>query len=238
MMNLLRCSWRASLVATALWAMFGSFPTRAVAAENSDGSQSTRAAANRENLEQELRSIKEKIGQLEKEGKHEEAQKLVREAREIYSKMNNDPERETVRKHYIELHQKLAAAEKEGNRNEAERLRREIQAQQSRLYPNGTNPTGHPQTSEIREKLQHLRVAAENLKAAGCDPEAQHVMQMIEQIQQAARAASHPSTADAARDSANSPVVQELRGQLEQMQREMREMHEQLNRAQSNQLPR
>ena len=42
------------------------------------------------------------------------------------------------------------------------------------------------------------------------------------------------STADPGPYAAASPAVQELRGQVEQMRREMRELREQLNRAKSS----
>ena len=73
-MSVLSNSWRCSLVATALWTMLGGARPRG--RRRPTGRNAAAAAADREKIEQQLRSIHQKAEQLEKDGKHDEAEKL------------------------------------------------------------------------------------------------------------------------------------------------------------------
>ena len=134
----------------------------------------------------QLKEMSQKIGELEKEGKHDEAARLKNEARTLYGKLNPranaagmpaGPQRDQLRQQMQAIHEKIEKAKQAGNADEVQRLQREAEALRARLYP---QYPGGPQASGDRQgRLQHLRAAAENLKAAGFEPEAQHVMQMI-----------------------------------------------------------
>lgn len=248
-MSVLTSSWRCSLAATALWAVLGSNLGQAVAQEQPGKSQPT--AVDREKLGKELRAMKEKADQLEKEGKHEEAEHLKREAREMYMKMKGSSEGRHMSESSLpsaecdkireqleqlkQLSQRIGELEKAGRHDEAAHVKQEAQALHAKLHAGGPSLTANPQGNPIREKLQHMRVAAEHLKAAGLEPEAQHVMQMFERLQkeasgQAGRSSIPPGASNGpSREYANPMAVRELQGQLEQMRREMREMREQLN---------
>ena len=243
-MSVFSNSWRCSLVATALWTMLGTAPA---AADDRPATTSTPpAAADREKIEQQLGSIRQKVEQLEKDGKHDEAEKLKHEAREALTKLRGGalapqagvsapevekirgqvkemsqkadqlerdgkhdeaqrlrseirtlystihprgganvgpggPEREQLRQQWLALREKIEKATKEGKQDEVQRLTRETETLRSALYAQASS---RPQSGGDREaRLQHLRAAAENLKAAGCEPEAQHVMQMVQRMQ-------------------------------------------------------
>ncbi len=228
------------------------------------------AAADREKLEQQLRSIKRKVEQLEKDGKHEEAERLRLEAMALYSKINpranaagapGGPEREALRQQMQAIHEKLEKAMREGKPEDVQRLKQAAEALQARMSSQGGDASGRPPSGGGRDaRLQHLRVAAEHLMAAGAEPEAQHVMQMIARLQGEgsegrfgregrsggestrrspdgregpSRATPPGGPAASARDTGNSPAVQELRSQVEQMRRELRELREQLKGANS-----
>jgi hypothetical protein len=89
--------------------------------------------------------------------------------------------------------------------------------------------------------MRHLRAAAENLKAAGCEPEAKHVMDLIGHMEAESRAKSNElanlnlgDRKPLSREGGNSAAMQELRAQMEQMRMEMRQMREELKRVQSD----
>lgn len=330
-MSVLSNSWRCSLVATALWTMLGTAPAPVAAGDQPASTQP--AAADREKIQQQLRALSDKVQQLEKDGKHDEAEKVKHEARELYTKLRGvstasqpavagpeadkiraqlreigqkvgelekagkhedaerlkheamelyrklnphagsesrsatresgqhtftysqssgagSPEREQFRQQFQALHEKIEKAKQEGKADEVQRLMQEAQALRSKAYGQPGQDTRHPQAGGDREtRLQHLRAAAENLKAAGAEGEAQHVMQMIERMRAEGSGESRPhgestrpwqapggsvppgaSTANPGQYG-TSPAIQELRGQIEQMHREMREMREQLNKA-------
>jgi hypothetical protein len=297
-MSVTNNSWRCSLVATALWTILGGSPAHVAADDQPEKTPSS--AVDRDKAER-YRSMKEKIMQLEQDGKHEEAQKLLREFREsmakpnggaavsgpdtgmirvriqemaekaeqldkdgkhedasrvrseikaIYSKLSQhagttetstSPERKELYQRMHALQEQIENAKRVGRSEEVQGLMKEMEAVHSKLYAlSGHNPVYTTSGGDREARLKHLRAAAENLKAAGCELETQHVMQMIERIQaEAAAEARHRSETSVtwtALQPPNSPppplepVVKELRGEVEQLHREMRELREELNR--------
>jgi hypothetical protein len=216
------------------------------------------ASPNREQIEQRLHAVKERIMQLEKEGKHDEAQRLKQEAYQMIQKARGaegdrarpdsaprGAEAEKIRDRLKEMSQKIAQLEKEGKHDEARRLKEEAQAIMRRI--SGQSREAAPPAGGNREaRLRHLRAAAENLKAAGFEAEAQHVMQLIHRAESETHGERGRPAPEAPRDRAHErpapgpareheipPAVRELHRQVEQMQREMRELREELKRARS-----
>jgi hypothetical protein len=312
MMSALATFWRCSLLATALCALLGSAPAPAAA----DDTPPT--AAERDKLQEKFRAIRERAAQLDKEGKHDDAERLRREsyeimkkagggmgvstvvsststnpevdkirglvkemiekagqldkdgkhdeaellrhhARELYSKLNPhasasftvnavSPERQKLYEQYQALHEKIEAAKKAGNEEAVHHYMQELDAVRGKLRSQEGTAAYHPATTDRDARLQHLRAAVEQLKAAGCEPEAQHVIDMIHRMEAEARAkAAETSSARYEGRTTPSPyhsgdavspaMVQELRGQIEQMRKEIRQMHEELNRAKSGDRP-
>jgi hypothetical protein len=227
--------------------------------DGSTSSQPAPSSPETEKIRGHLKEMGHKIGQLEKEGKHEEAQHLKREAMELYSKLNppagaapapGGPEREKLRQQWLAVREKLEKAKQEGRPEDVQRLAKEVEAMQARLYP---QPGG-----DREARLQHLRAAAEHLKAAGAELEAQHVMRIVQRMQEersrdgrregeAARAehqrrppagtaapASRPGAGANLREYASAQAVQELQGQVAQIRRELLELRVELNRAKNS----
>ncbi len=190
-----------------------------------------------------LKEMGQKIAQLESDGKHDEAEHLKNEAKELYGKFAasqshnsvslNVPsaEQQKLREHYMAMQEKIAAAKKQGNEELIRALQNEMEAlrammQEREAFARAQYSTGG---GDREARLNHLRAAAENLKAAGCEAEAKHVMDLIGHMEAEARAsdtkAYHPELYN--------PAVQELRSQIEQMRREMRQMRADLDRAKS-----
>jgi len=240
-MSMLKTSWRCSLAATALWALLGNTPSQALA-DDQTAEKSPPAATDRDQLRQQLQAISQQVQQLEKEGKHDEAERLKREAKELYTKMSphrpeagptasnpSNPEREKLRQHWLSLRQKVEQLKKEGRHDDAERLNREVQEMQTKLYPHGAEAGAaaarRPQTSgETEAKLQHLRAAAENLRAAGFGEQADNITKMMQRLQGEAREGGRPRPESPPRE------IMELRSEVQQMRREMQELQEQLKR--------
>jgi chromosome segregation ATPase len=210
----------------------------------------------------QIKQTFEKAKQLEQSGKHDEAEKLRQEARALYAKLNPStgpataptgpsPERQKLYEQYKALHEKIEAAKKAGNSDEVHHLMQEMDALHAKLRSQEGSPARNYSTNggDRAARMQHLRSAAENLKAAGCDAEAQHVIDLIRHMEAEGNGSSSryapqgrtaPSTSNPAytpgprsADGASQAAVQELRGQVEQMHREMRELREELNRAKS-----
>lgn len=179
-MSLLTNSWRCSLAALAFWALLGTNPHPAVA-DDKPAEKAKALTPEREQLYNQLRSIRQKVEQLEKEGK----------------------------------------------RDDAERLKGEAKALQAKLYPNA------PENMSAKDPgARLLRAAAENLKAAGSEQEAQHVRQMVERIEREVRKARPPAPSSGASpaEDAHAKIVQDLRNEVQQMRRELQELREQLKK--------
>jgi hypothetical protein len=225
-----------------------------------------RSRADREKLEQLVRSRQELAAKLEKEGKHEEAQAVMRGTHEIMKTAGpesqsgmtpSDSEREKIRSRVKEMSQMINQLENSGKHEEAEQMRQRARALYSQINQYGTGTSPRPERGEISAtgtssggdmgaRLQHLRAALENLRAVGCEPEAQHVMELIQHIESEAggqeknvysrldRTDPLSGAASAARDQANSAVINELRAQIEQMRREMSEIRDELKRGKTS----
>ncbi len=145
-MSVVSNSWRCSLAAAALWTILGAALVPATA--DDQPAKAAPAAVDRQQAEQQLRSIKEKVAQLEKDGKHDEAEKLKQQAHEIAVKLRDaggrtpssqpavsGPEAEKIRAQLKDISQKVAQLEKDGKHEEAERLKHEAMALYSKLNP-------------------------------------------------------------------------------------------------------
>jgi hypothetical protein len=253
---------RRLLVATAMSVMLAGAAASA-AAENPAGGTPP-PAADREKVEQHLREIQEKVLQLQSEGKQEEAEHLKREAMALYSKLNphaanampSGPEREQIHQQMQAIHDKMVKALETGNAEDVRRLRQEAEALQRKVTGQMYSGVDRPQAEgERAARMQHLRAAAEHLMAAGCGPEAEHVMRLIAQIQGEGRGEGRPrddgqpssdgrpgsrramppgERAPNPGETSIAPAVRELRGEVEQMHRELRELREELEQAKSD----
>ena len=176
-----------------------------------------------EKIRAQLKEIGPKVAQLEKEGKHEEAERLKHEAMALYSKLNprasaggvpGGPDREQIRQQMQALHEKMEKAVQAGDRKEIERLRTAAEELQRMVAGREGGPRRPPAGGDADARIQHLRTAAENLMAAGCQPEAQHVMQMIEQMRGARGGEGRPRDVGA-RSGQDSRRGDEARGRRE-----------------------
>jgi hypothetical protein len=265
-MSILSTSWRGSLIATALCAMLGNTPSSAVADDNpspqpkltdrealqakfqairaraaaldeqgkhdeadrlrreakqmmskihggSDDPRavnSTPANPERDKIIGRVKEMMDKANQLQHDGKTDEADKLRRQAKEIYANTmrhtppamtqslgpNPEPQLKMLRDHYMALQDKMKAAKEDGNEEQVRAIGKEIEALRARQQAMEADATWkHAAATYERTagggdreaRLKHLRAAAENLKAAGCSDEAKHVMELIGRMESEAR---------------------------------------------------
>jgi phage shock protein A len=235
-----------------------------------------RVSPEREQMYRQLQAMKQKVEELEKQGKHDEAEHVKREASELMQKFRRggpesgpagaplaEPEREKLRQQLQAIRQKVEQLEREGKHEDADRLKQEAQAIMARMYPRGSEPgpgaRRSPSSGDVEARVQHLRAAAENLKAAGLQADADRLLRMAEQIKNEPRSESRPNYEPTTRRTAASDVrnearsegrpnegrrppadsrsgpgagngVQELRSELQQMHREIQELREQIKR--------
>lgn len=210
-------------------------------------------------MERRLEELKGRIRELAQAGRKDEAEAVEKEAREIARKLERvraerreretpqargdaaDRERQELAEHAANLERKMKELQgKEGPDAEAARrkiaeefaaIRQRMEQLKSRAEP------GRPQPGreDLERRIQHLRVAAENLAAAGMEDVARKIMQEAEAAERQLRGA------EGAREQPRPPagpeamqrhvaelteVVQDLRRQVENLQRQLREVQE------------
>jgi DNA repair exonuclease SbcCD ATPase subunit len=136
--------------------------------------------------------------------------------------------------------------------------RKELQEKMKNLYeqikalpqPPGSrpaNPSRPEGRGDVQGRISHLRVAAENLRAAGMGDMADQILKRIEHLQaesrEGARPPATPPRGETTRSGPGGPPsreatgpgrgegpVSELRNEVQQMRREMQELREQVRR--------
>jgi hypothetical protein len=151
-----------------------------------------------------------------------------------------NPERKKIYEQYKSLNDRIEAAKKAGNQDEVRRLAREMEEFRSKVRSTEAPSTARNAPGGDRAaRMQHLRAAAENLKAAGAEAEAQHVMEMVSRMEAEGRSDNPRYRPEGRREAPQGEMTRrdnpsrdggELRGQVEQMRQEIRELREELNR--------
>ncbi len=157
-------------------------------------------------LRQHLQAMREKAEQLDNDGKHEDANRVREEIKAIIAKVSSsrsasggpsakriemsDSDREKLQS----MRRKIEELEKDGRHDEAARVKQEAKELYSKYSPRHgdssgqtTNPASSPSPGEIANRLQHLRVAVDHLHAAGFEPEANHVHELVERLERYSR---------------------------------------------------
>ncbi|MCH8922441.1 MAG: hypothetical protein IIA67_04760 [Planctomycetes bacterium] len=165
-----------------------------------------------EEFERYVAGMKKHIGQLAREGKREQAEKLEHQLRqkiEAYKKQHADgkerghDERRRVEankfEHYVnDLRKKIEHLVRQGKRDVAEELERVLADKiEAYRHEHAKHKGGHEHPrekgehrqhgNEIERKIHHLRVAADNLEAAGQHDLARDVRQEAERTEREAR---------------------------------------------------
>lgn len=172
------------------------------------------SSADANDVGRRLERMRERADQLDKDGKHEEADRLRQEIKAYAEKLSShgksssessargaNPSTKPVemsdadRAKMREIRRQVAELEKDGKHEEAERLKQQAKEIYSKYYPQNSDgrstrrPTEAASASpgEIANKLEHLKAAVENLRAAGFDNEANHIREIAEKLQRAGR---------------------------------------------------
>ena len=183
--------------------------------------------------------IERQIGELMRAGKTEEAEKLKRQLAQASRGREARPEAgrnaghelEEMSKYHAELREQVGRLHKEGKHEEAEKVEQEanrVRERLGRMAPR-RQPERRPEPSPEgaggpQERLQHLRIAAENLHAAGQHDAARDIEQQIEAGEREFRQREPRGGPQPSPDG----MIREMREQMEAMHREIRELREQL----------
>ncbi len=181
-----------------------------------------------------IAEITREIGELLRDGKQLEAQRLQQEINELHARLEAPHGRDRPDPHqHREGMKRLEQMERElhelrelGRHDAAEQMERELHALHRRLEaPRDGDRPGLP--PEHQARIDHLHVAMENLHAAGLHEQAEQIAQQIERLARERDPEGRPEP--------GGEIVGQLRGQIEQLRREneeMRRMMQEIQKAQ------
>lgn len=193
-------------------------------------------AAEQNELQERGRAMMHKAEQLAKQGRVNEAEELARHAKKLLATPDN-------KQHILQLTRALEdevarLKEMESDdvkRHEIERLmdaKRQQELAHRKLDPRerkGPHGDHHP-LQEAAQRLQHLRQAAEHLKAAGMPDMAKEVGRRAEEIEHHIRE-EHARHARAEHEGAQDHrdrEIEELRREMKELRQELRAVSERL----------
>jgi hypothetical protein len=250
MAGVLKTSWRSSLGAVALAALLAPGLHDATADENRPRPKEKPPAA-RDDAAPPAGAEKPAVPPADRK-----ADRPGRPAEAAAPRGQGRPDAEAIRKRLQEIRERAERLRDEGKTDEAERLRDEARQLMRRgdamregfRGRGGPGFEGRPEMAEPMRRFIHLRVAMENLRAAGLTEMADKVREQLEAIerehpelkrpegsrfdgrwQRSGRDAPEQAGAEGpGRRAPAAPELQELRQQMERMHREMQELREQM----------
>ncbi|MHB8902760.1 MAG: M56 family metallopeptidase [Thermoguttaceae bacterium] len=191
-----------------------------------------------------------KAFELRRAGKNDEAEKIQQELRGLHARLAapGDPGRPGPREPREGM-ERAAAMEREigrlreaGHPDAAERLERELQQMHRPMEgPRDGDRPGPP--PELKAKIDHLRMAMENLHAAGLHDQAEQIAQQLERLMREIAPDHRPGPdsrpgpdgrpGEPRRPDGPPPggpeFVGQLRGEIEQLRRENQELRQMIN---------
>lgn len=172
----------------------------------------------RAELEKRLQQAKAEIAELHKLGRHEEAERLQQKAHAMLGKMNPDAPRRPAEMRDREMRKPEVRVEhREFARMTEPRPPREV-------------PPVRPGPEGEERRLQHLRVAIENLHAAGLHEPANRLAQDLERSQASVRERREPGPRGPEGSGDANRALQRQVDELRQAVRQLNERLEQLSR--------
>jgi chromosome segregation ATPase len=163
---------------------------------------------------------------------------IERIERQLQELLPPAPNRERLQARIEELKAAHHRAQEAGRGDEAERLAREARELMRMMEQGpGDRPAGRPQGEEAERRLQHLRAAVENLRAAGLNDQANALARDAERLTRGERPAAReggrqPQDAHPVYSPAAVPQlersVQELRGQVQELRQQIEEIRQHL----------
>jgi hypothetical protein len=154
----------------------------------------------RDQIQRKLEELKAAMRHALEAGKPEEVERLKRVAGDISRSLREraaqagppgqpsggpGPDQERLRQRLESIKQQVELLEKEGKYEEAERLKREAEAMMRKMRERGwePGPAGPLPPEEVERRLHHLKVAVENLRAAGFQQQADALMQLAGRLE-------------------------------------------------------
>jgi len=213
-----------------------------IARENSEQRESARRDQElrelQEQLERHHREVAEAADRLGPEHPEvaelrERAQHLAREIRERETPRGPRPEQREreideihehlrrMRQHHEELSQTFGP-----DHPERRELRQEIEQAERRLQELTAERSHHPEAEEIAGRIEHMHIAADNLRAAGLHDIAEHVMQRAAETERELHGRHEPRPQH---DAPPHEPMHELLRQLEEIRHELGRLRNEVN---------
>ena len=177
-----------------------------------------------EHLERRLEELRRAHQQANAAGRREAAEQLEREGHEIMQKLEairegrpDRPNRERVERRLEELERAIHEAAEAGRGERVEQLEREAREIHRFLEETARDRRPGPR-EEIERRMQHVRVAAENLREAGLPDQAERLLHEAERMLSQQREVEGP------RPERPGPEIEQLRDEVHQLRREMQEL--------------
>ena len=216
--------------------------------------------AKRQALQEKATEIHKQMESL-KPGSDAEAKQLQEKMKAVQEEMRQlvpppgagGPEDRVGIRHRMEdLKEAFKRARDAGNNDEAARIRKQAEQLIPGLRERGSRSEGEARQGEkvrpeppadMKERIQHLQAAAENLRAAGLKGEADHVMQTIQALglgrvlRDRGGPEGGPRPEGRQGPGGGPGRVQELQSEIQQMRQEMQELREQVKHLVEQQQP-
>lgn len=193
-------------------------------------------AAEQNELQERGRAMMQKAEQLAKQGRVNEAEAMARHAKKLLSIPENQQQIQQLTRALEDEVARLKEIESDvAKRHESDRLMEEKKQQElahRKLDPRERKgPHGdHPPLQEAAQKLQHLRQAAEHLKAAGMTDMARQVGLHAEEIERHIHEehARHMRAEHDREPDRREREIDELRREMKELRQEVRALTERL----------
>ncbi|MCA9090387.1 MAG: hypothetical protein KDA90_17340 [Planctomycetaceae bacterium] len=152
-----------------------------------------------EEIRKQVEMMSRKAAELSRLGRNEEASRVREEAQQLLKrgeggqqKEGSKPQPEQARKQAEQMMRRAAELGEAGRTEEAGRLREEAQqlmkhAEYGSRKEGGESRDGRPTDGAMAEKMEHIRVAAEHLRAAGLNDVAEELMKQAERMKHGPR---------------------------------------------------
>ncbi len=152
-----------------------------------------------EEVRKQVEMMSRKAAELSRLGRTEEAARIREEAQQLQKRTEggerregNTPQLEQVRKQAEQMMRRAEELGEQGRTEEAERVRAEAKelvkrAEQNSHRPEGKSSESRPDEGGIGERIEHIRAAADHLRAAGLNDVADELLKQAERMKQKSR---------------------------------------------------
>ena len=167
---------------------------------------------------EKARALRAKLEETNRKAEH--IGRKIREITPAHQGRRDAPQRDVpIRQHLQALRQQIAQLKEAGRHDEAERVTQHARQLVQRFKQQQKDQPAAP-AEDLPRRLRHLKVAIDNLNAAGLHEAAQKLNQQLQQgLAQLRQRQAH----DRPRDQNPEQAIRQLRGEVERLRHELNE---------------